>query len=165
MVRIVVRVCLLAIVSLALFGCREALELQGLNEPLNNSSSISNEGGIEDPLDGTHWQLVAMTGLDDTLALLSDDQLPTLSFQEGGFRFDTDCNNPGGSYVVRGSQIEVSAVRTTTMLCSPNVDYPAPQVEGALATIASTLESYSISGDELRLGYPDGELVLKRLQD
>ena len=126
---------------------------------------LPDEGSVADPLDGTRWQLVAMTGLDDTLALLSDDVLLTLSFQEGGFRFDTGCNNPGGNYVVRGSQLEVSAVRTTTMLCSQKMDDPAAKVESALATIASTLESYSILGDELRLGYPGGELVLKRLSE
>ncbi len=106
-----------------------------------------------------------MTGLDDTLALLSNDLWPTLSFQDGGFRFNTGCNNPGGNYVARGSRLEVSAVRTTTMLCSSKADDPAQKVESALATIASTLESYSIAGDELRLGYPDGELVLKRLSE
>ena len=124
---------------------------------------MPDEMGAADPLDGTRWQLVSMRGLDDIFALLSADQLPSLSFPEGGFRFDTGCNNPGGNYVVRGSQLEVSAVRTTTMLCSAEVDDPAPQIESALATIASTLESYSISGDELRLGYPGGELVLNRL--
>jgi len=126
---------------------------------------MPDEASAADPLDGTQWRLVSMTGLDDTLALLSTDQLPILSFQDGGFRFDSGCNNPGGNYVVRGSRLEVSAVRTTTMLCSSNVDDPAPKIESALATIASTLESYSISGDELRLGYPGGELVLNRLSE
>lgn len=137
--------------------------MQELNGSQNFSTPI--EGSIVDPLHGTRWQLVAMTGLDDTLALISDDLLPTLLFQEGRFSFDTGCNNPGGSYVVRDSQIEVSAVRTTTKLCSQAVDDPALVVERALATIASTLEAYSISGDELRISYPDGELVFKRLPD
>ncbi len=120
---------------------------------------------VADPLDGTRWQLVSMTGLDDTLALFSNDLLPTLSFQEGGFRFITGCNNPGGSYVVRDLQLEVSAVRTTTKLCHQKADDPALVVERTLATIALTLDAYSISGDELRLGYPGGELVFKRLPD
>ena len=164
---------LLLLVALIVAGCKSTdrpplgsrWQLVATESSEPPAVALPDEGNVADPLDGTRWQLVAMTGLDDTLALLSDDVLLTLSFQEGGFRFDTGCNNPGGNYVVRGSQLEVSAVRTTTMLCSQQEDDPAPQVESALATIASTLESYSISGAELRLGYPSGELVLKRLPD
>ena len=47
-----------------------------------------------DSLDGTVWQLLSAPGYETTIARLSPDFVPRLSFDDGSFVFTTTCNNP-----------------------------------------------------------------------
>lgn len=85
-------------------------------------------------------------------------ELFTVEFIKGGkFTVRTECNQGGGSFMVDGSQIKLTSIKTTKYLCSPGWKDRAfiQGLEGA--------ETYQIRSGELMLTTP-GEVSTMRLR-
>lgn len=119
----------------------------------------------DDLLDGTNWQLVSVPGYEAVVARLSPDRLPTLAFTGGAFVFTTGCNDPSGYYTVDGDSLITAGVMMHLVNCSGEIGEDGMELEQALADATETFTTYTLSDDELRIGYADGELVWRRLPD
>ena len=119
----------------------------------------------DDPLDGTNWRLVSVTGYEEVVERLSPELLPTLAFTDGAFVFTTGCNDPSGYYVVDGDSLITTGVMMHLVNCSGEIGEDGMDLEQALAGAAETFTTYALSDDELRIGYADGELVWRRMPD
>ena len=85
-------------------------------------------------------------------------ELFTVEFIKGGeFTIRTECNQGGGSFIVDGSQIKLTSIKTTKYLCSPGWKDRAfiQGLEGA--------ETYQVRNGELMLT-TQGEVGTMRLR-
>lgn len=117
----------------------------------------------DDPLDGTSWRLVSVPGYEAEVERLSPDRVPTLAFAEGGFVFTTGCNDPSGYYAIDGDSLITTGVMMYLVNCSGEIGEDGMALEQALADAAETFTTYMLTGDELRIGYADGELVWRQM--
>lgn len=153
--------------DVALEGANETLPDHVTVLDLTFSSCDNTEGSsvaadiedIEDPLSGTRWQLLAFA--DGTL---TEQPEMWVEFKNGGLSIEGGCNSVGGSYELNDEQITMGLSKTTGVDCSQEKP-GANEIESEFFTALRTFESYTISDDELRIRYADGELLLRRLVD
>ena len=122
----------------------------------------SAEPGDSGDLVGTEWRLTGIGEHDgDSIGMMviPDDVAATIRFEGDEFTVYTGCNTGSGTAVVQGDEIRFGEFPVTT---SPCRGAPAEVEHGVLRVLAGTV-AWSISGDELRLGTPDGrhELVFR----
>jgi len=79
---------------------------------LLSACSMSNPFG-GDPLDGTTWELLAISGSPP-----AEGSHITISFDNGQVGGNSGCNHYGGEYQVRGDRIEFGMLSTTLMACA-----------------------------------------------
>jgi heat shock protein HslJ len=116
-----------------------------------------------DPLDGTSWQLISAPGQAATLERLGTERAPRLTFADGALMFTTGCNNPSGYYGIDGENLTSAGVLMRLVNCSDTLGEDGMALEQALADATATFSTFALAGDELRIGYADGELLFRRL--
>jgi heat shock protein HslJ len=155
------------------FGSSPALELDGTDLAIRSDKdrvrfvpsdeAPSSEPGDEGDLTGTRWRLTGIGEHDgDSVGMLviPDHVTATIRFDDGRAKVQTGCNSAGGRARVSADTISFRRMVTTLKACSG----AAAEVErGVMRVLAGTV-SWSITGDELRLGWRDErhELVFHR---
>jgi len=74
------------------------------------------------------------------------------------------CNSIIGHYKLENHHITITFAKRTEMDCS----YLGPEVneiEEVFSTAMLTFESYTMTADQLRIQYADGELILRHASD
>lgn len=116
-----------------------------------------------DPLSGARWKLVAFESEESTTSI-PEQSLFYVEFQKGELSLHGGCNSVGGHYVLQNDNITITFTERTEMDCShlgPNVN----EIEEVFSIAMLTFDSYTLEGEQLRIRYIDGELLLRRVQD
>jgi heat shock protein HslJ len=155
------------------FGSSPTLELDGTDLAVRSDSGRvwfvpadevpSDEPGDDGDLIGTDWRL---TGIGETdgdstgMLVIPDDVTATIRFEDDEFSLDTGCNTGGGPAVVEGATVRFGEFAVTLLPCTG----AAGEVESRVLRVLAGTVSWSITGDELRLGRSDErhELVFRR---
>lgn len=109
------------------------------------------------PLSGTRWKLLAFAD-----QVLPEQPKMVVEFKDGSLSLEGGCNSVGASYELNDDQITITSSEGTLVDCSDEMP-EIPEIEEAFLTALQTFESYSISDDELRIRYADGDLLLRRV--
>lgn len=107
-------------------------------------------------LKGSAWELVS---LGDALTVPGTNV--TLSFEKDNLGGNGGCNSYGGEFKIKGDKLTIGSVYSTEMYCEAE---GIMDQEARYFQLLSSVESFSIAGEELILTNTDGEtLVFHRL--
>lgn len=116
-----------------------------------------------DPLSGTRWRLLAL-GSEESTPSLPEQPHFIVEFQEGELSLHGGCNSVVGHYVLQNGKITITFAERTEVDCShlgPNVN----EIEEVFSIAMLTFESYTLTDEQLRIRYMDGELLLHRVPE
>lgn len=116
-----------------------------------------------DPLDGTRWELVAFESEARTPIIPEQPGL-FITFNSGELSLQGGCNTVNGHYRIENNHITIPFVEATLVDCSDSMP-GINEIEDVFSNAMPTFESYLIEGDQLRIHYTDGELVLRRVSE
>lgn len=113
------------------------------------------EPAADRPLEGTPWQLTTFVSGEVARSLVTDTQI-TATFEGGRVTGSAGCNNYSGTYTLTDGALSVGGdIITTKKACPP----PVMQQEREFLDALAATTRYEISGAQLTLVYPDGQLV------
>jgi heat shock protein HslJ len=115
------------------------------------------------PLEGTEWRLeTAVTFHDEVMSALPvpGDIDATLRLENGQLGGFNGCNSYGGEYTLENGELRIAgdSLFQTLMACLDDIPN---QIESQMMTGLREMESYKISGDQLTIFYPGGELIFR----
>ena len=116
-----------------------------------------------DPLDGTQWELRAFKDK-EKLVRLPEQPRFFVQFKKGELLLHGGCNSIGGHYVIKNNHITITFVKRTEMDCS-NLGPQINEIEQKFIDAMLLFKSYAIEGEQLRINYDDGTILLSRAQD
>jgi len=113
-------------------------------------------GQIPDaPLTNTRWKLIKLPGME--MPLLQKDAFIQFTTENNRAFGSGGCNNLMGSYTVSEKKLKLGQMASTMMACTEDI----MKVEDAFSKALTETDSYSISGDSLKL--KKGDTVLAEL--
>jgi heat shock protein HslJ len=107
------------------------------------------------PLTNTRWKLIKLPGME--MPLLQKDAFIQFTTENNRAFGSGGCNNLMGSYTVSEKKLKLAQMASTMMACTQEI----MQVESAFSIALTETDSYSISGDSLKL--KKGDKVLAEL--
>jgi heat shock protein HslJ len=113
------------------------------------------------PLEGTEWRLqTAVTFHNEVMSALPvpGDLDVTLLLEDGQLGGFNGCNSYGGSYTLENGELDIDGDSLIQTLIACIDDIPN-QLESQMMTGLREMESYDITGEQLTITYPDGELI------
>jgi heat shock protein HslJ len=134
---------ILTLLLITIFSCSK--------KTLNTSSNQVPDA----PLTNTRWKLIKIPGME--MPLLNKDAFIQFTTDNNRAFGSGGCNNMRGSYSLTGKNLKIGQMASTMMACSPEI----MQVESAFSKALTETDSYSISGDSLKL--KKGDTVLAEL--
>lgn len=106
-------------------------------------------------LEGTAWTLASYGDPGDPTPMREGTEI-TLAFDaEGKANGNADCNSYFGSYTAKEGEFTLGPVGSTMMAC----EEPVMQQETAYLQLLDAVTRYKVSGDELQITTPDGQVL------
>jgi len=106
----------------------------------------------KDPLDGTSWELVAIS----TNRPVNGSRI-TITFDSGQVSGNSGCNHYGGEYNVKGNRIEFGMLGTTLMACA---DPAMMDQESMFTRILGEAGKFEIVDGQLHVYGAGGEALI-----
>ncbi len=115
------------------------------------------------PLEGTEWRLDTAVQIEgDVLSALPvpGDLDVTLLLEDGQLGGFNGCNSYGGEYTLVDGELRIDGTSLVQTLIACLDDIPN-QLEMQMMTGLREMEAYEISGEQLTITYPGGELIFR----
>ncbi|MBN2045391.1 MAG: META domain-containing protein [Anaerolineales bacterium] len=118
---------------------------------------VSCIGDASAQLDGTAWRLVTYGG-----KYVIPGSSPTLFFENGSVGGNASCNNFGGNYQARGSQLIIGETAWTLMACADN---QLMEQENAYMQLLDQTDRFEFINGQLVITTAAGEkLIFDRIE-
>lgn len=112
-----------------------------------------NYGTSGGELEDRTWVMQEMT-VDDTTAAFAEGVVSYAVFSNGTIAGSAGCNNYNGSYETEGDSITIGPLVSTLMFCEGAMDQ-----ETVYLTLLGSVDTYSVSGNDLTLSSGDTVLI------
>lgn len=119
------------------------------------SSTLAMDAAKNTPaLPGSAWTATTLAGQ----PVLADREVTFEFDTEGNINGNTSCNSFGGTCTITDGTIEIGRLRSTRRACAQDV----MQQERSFLSLLASATSWAITGDELVLTSPEGEIKAVR---
>jgi heat shock protein HslJ len=121
-------------------------------------ASCETSTSIQDPHSDLHgaWALQALELASGQTIRVSDPSQYTLEFRGNEVGLRVDCNSCGGSYEISGNELQLGTLACTLAFCAEG------SLDGQYMEALSSVSTFSLSGDELRIRYAMGVMRFRR---